>query len=135
MIAEGLAQGEMDTGKISLQDVCPVLAAATKTTLNAAEVGLFFVSPLVGPEITIPGIVGVSIAKAMTENLPRVDILATQLAAHRYAEALDGTLHYSRRIADSCLQQEAPQAVVHVARQVADLTHGWFKSLFGLEPQ
>ncbi len=126
-------QQESHARRMSLEDVCPVLSAATKATLNAAEVGLFFTSPLFGPEVAIPAIVGVSAAKAVTQDLPRFDILTAQLVDGRYAEAFDGTLHYSRRIADSCLQQRAPQVVVRVAREITDLTHGWIGSLLDLK--
>lgn len=115
--------------KISLEDVCPVLYVATKTALNAAEVGLFFTSPLLGPEITIPAIVATSVTKAMAEDLPRLDILTTQLLEREYAKAFDGSLHYSRRIADSCLRQKAPQAVVNTARTIAGIGHNWTRSL------
>lgn len=125
-------QNESHAQRMSLEDVCPVLSAATRATLNAAEVGLFFTTPLLGPEVAIPVIVGVSAAKAMTEDLPRLDILAAQLVGGRYAQAFDGTLHYSRRITDSCLQQKAPQTVIHAARGIADLTHGWVRSLLDL---
>ena len=125
----GHAPKEFHTERVSLEDICPTLYLATKVTLNTTEVGLFFASPLLGPEVTIPAIIGTSVAKAMTEDLPRFDILATQLTEGRYAEAFDGSLHYSRRIADSCLRQKAPQAVVHVAREIAELTHSWTRSL------
>lgn len=102
---------------------CEIVSDVIQPILTGAEVMLFFGSPFIGPEITIPAIAGVVITKAVIENPPRIDLLCSQVADQEYRKALNGSIHYVRKVADNCLEQKAPLVVVGIARGIGDTAH------------
>lgn len=105
-----------------LADYCPILGNSIDTVLQVFEVGLWASGPLTGPEITIPGIVGIALTRAVLADLPPIGKLASHASSGDFVETAKITTRYCGRIATSAIEDTVPTPVANILRQFGMLT-------------